>query len=59
MNYVGIGIIVIFVGIIFVGYAMSQTENFEIENRYLVTRGSVAVGVVLLISGGLIMFFKK
>ena len=57
MKFVG-GILLI-IGIICMGYAISLTGNFEIEDRYLQTRGFGMLGFVLMIIGGFILIPKK
>lgn len=42
-----------------IGYGMSLTGNFDIENRYLLTRGSIGIGFVLSVIGGCILIPKE
>ena len=53
-----IGLTILIIGIMLIGYGMSLAGNFDIENRYLVTKGSIGFGFILSIIGGYILIPK-
>ena len=50
-----LGIIIVIIGIALLGWAFSVAGNFNVENRYLITRGGGISGVLLIIFGLIIM----
>ena len=55
MILVVFGIIIIIIGISLVVWAFSVAGNFDVENRYLITRGGGISGVFLIIFGLIVM----
>jgi len=51
MILVVLGIIMIIIGISLVIWAFSVAGNFDVENRYLITRGGGILGILLIIFG--------
>jgi hypothetical protein len=49
-----IGICIILFGTSLAVYSMSQTGNIGMENRHLVARGTLILGFVMMVGGGLI-----
>ena len=49
-----IGIFIILFGTSLVAYSMSQSGNIGIENEYLIARGTLILGFVMMVGGGLI-----
>jgi len=49
-----IGIFIILFGTSLVVYSISQTSNIDMENRHLIARGTLILGFVMMVGGGLI-----
>ena len=49
-----IGIFIILFGTSLVVYSISQTGNMDVENRHLIARGTLILGFVMMVGGGLI-----
>lgn len=55
----GWGFLFLIIGIILIGYGMSQAGDFDNENHYLLMRGSIIFGLLLSIIGGYILLPKE
>ena len=49
-----IGIFIILFGTSLVVYSISQISNIDMENRHLIARGTLIIGFVMMVGGGLI-----
>ena len=49
-----IGIFIVLFGTSLVVYSISQTGNIDMENRHLIARGTLILGFVMMVGGGLI-----
>lgn len=56
-----LGLVLLIIGISLIAYAASLAGNFDIEDHYLKTRGSLMLGFFIAIIGGVLLYpnFKR